>query len=116
MDTTSILTPSHTAAAQRGAYHLPAAGPAQGAARAAVGHGFAVKSMDQLLGSDAAVDEVAFTQVRVELNYDKSSQRTVVTVLDPDTGDVLNQFPAENILRSARDLRELLARKFDMKV
>lgn len=116
MDTGSILPQSHTAA-PHGAHHLPGSGQAGGDARAASGHGFAVKSLDKLLGGDSGTtDEVTFSQVRVELGFDKEAHRTVITVLDPDTGDVLNQFPAENILENARHLRDLLSRQIDMKV
>ncbi len=114
MDQLSILPPSYTAAAS-GADRL-APGQGDAAARAAAqGSGFAVRSMEALFGKDRS-DSVALTGVKIELDVDESTNRVVATVTDRESGEVLNQFPAEAILENARGIRELLARELDLKV
>lgn len=113
MEALSILTPAPPAAAY-GANHPPA-GRASAAPRLA--EGFAVTSLEKLLEAGAATqDQVALTSVKVELAIDKPTNRVVAIVRDRESGEVLNQFPAEAILRDARGIRELLARALDMKV
>lgn len=115
MEALSILTPAPPAAAY-GANHPPA-GQASGAPRRAAAEGFAVTSLEKLLEAGAATqDQVALTSVKVELAIDKPTNRVVAIVRDRESGEVLNQFPAEAILRDARGIRELLARALDMKV
>lgn len=112
METLSILPPTPPAAAP-GASTLPA-GQAKAAAREP---GFAVKSLEKLLAADGAPrDQVSLTTVKVELDVDKPTNRVVATIRDRATGEVLNQFPAEAILRDARGIRELLARELDVRV
>lgn len=119
MDPTSILPPIPTAA-PRGASDL-SPGPASSPARPASGSGFAVKSFDALFGGSSAggrsvADEIALKNVKVELDIDKSLNRVVATVRDPETGEVLNQFPAETVLNNARAIRDLLAKQLDIEV
>ncbi|MEX0760169.1 MAG: flagellar protein FlaG [Tistlia sp.] len=115
MEHLSILPPTSTAAAS-GASLLPH-GQAAPAQRPAPDGGFAVKSLESLSGAEGPPrDEVALTSVKIELDVDEPTRRVVAVVRDRETGEVLNQFPAEAILRDARGIRELLARELDMKV
>lgn len=110
MEPLSIQPPVQPAAARGAPDPLAAQAGAPGRPET----GFSVKSLDRLLGE--AVDPVELTSVKIQLDVDDSTKRVVATVFDRETGEVLNQFPAEAILENARGIRELLVRELDIRV
>ena len=60
----------------------------------------------------AAVEQMKdFAQVmsrQLQFDVDDDSGRTVVRVLDKDSGDIIRQIPSEEVLALARHMRELM--------
>lgn len=63
----------------------------------------------------AALNDV-FEQTNVGLRFrvDEATGDTIVSVIDRDTGDVLRQVPAEEILQMRQRLQELMGVLFDV--
>ncbi|MCU7921797.1 MAG: flagellar protein FlaG [Candidatus Thiodiazotropha sp. (ex Dulcina madagascariensis)] len=61
---------------------------------------------------EAAVDQMKdFAQVmsrQLQFDVDDESGRTVVRVIDKDSGDVIRQIPSDEVLALARHMRELM--------
>ncbi|MCU7906853.1 MAG: flagellar protein FlaG [Candidatus Thiodiazotropha sp. (ex Epidulcina cf. delphinae)] len=61
---------------------------------------------------EAAVDQMKdFAQVmsrQLQFDVDDESGRTVVRVIDKDSGDVIRQIPSEEVLALARHMKELM--------
>jgi flagellar protein FlaG len=64
------------------------------------------ENLEPAITREALADELARASARTGLTFrlDEVSHRTVVTVLDKDSGEVLRQIPGEVALRIAREL------------
>lgn len=119
MEQIAILPPIPTATMQ-GAGDL-ASGFVSMAAERPSGGGYAVGAFGSLFADEPSsgrfiADEIVLKSVDVELDVDKSLNRTVARVKDRETGEVLSQFPAEAVLNNARAIRDLLAKQLDIEV
>ncbi len=52
----------------------------------------------------------------VSLNVDSESKRVVAIITNPETGEVIDQFPAEKLLNIAASIREMLGPILDKQV
>ncbi len=52
----------------------------------------------------------------VSLNIDSESKRVVAIITNPETGEVIDQFPAEKLLNIAASIREMLGPIVDKQV
>ena len=91
--------------------------PTSGAAQ---GGGFALQSFDRLL--EVAASRLAENAnrneprpVRINLDIDEATNRVVAKVTDKETGELMRQIPAEELLHNAAGIRELLALSLDVK-
>ncbi len=48
------------------------------------------------------------SRFRVTLDIDESSQRVVTTIINPETGEVVDQLPSEQLRKIAVAIREML--------
>jgi uncharacterized FlaG/YvyC family protein len=48
----------------------------------------------------------SLSSTNLSFAYDEAAQRTIVTVVDRTTGDVLSQMPAKEVLRIAAEIRK----------
>ncbi len=55
----------------------------------------------------AAEEAVSRDNVRLSIIYDEPTERFVYRGLDPDTGEVVRQYPTDELLERAARLREL---------
>lgn len=56
---------------------------------------------------EAAEDVASRDSVRLSISYDKPTGRFIYRGLDPDTGEVVRQYPADELLERAARLREI---------
>ncbi|MGP1256263.1 MAG: flagellar protein FlaG [Kiloniellales bacterium] len=104
----------------------PAAKPAATGAPAPAdsGGGYRVESLDRLLEqavpkTEEVVDEPLGrtpAKLKVTLDIDEGTKRVIASLVDPETGEVKQQLPAEELLNSAEKLHQLLDRIIDIKV
>ena len=69
--------------------------------------------LEQALIQAAGLDPVQAAHVQVALSVDSGTHQVVAKLIDEDTGDVIRQFPAEQILRNAALLTEFLGAAFN---
>ena len=116
MDVTS-LSPLPQPAAK------PAATPGAPAS-ADSGGGYRVESRDRLLEqavpkTEQVADEPLGktpAKLKVTLDIDESTKRVIASFIDPETGEVKQQLPAEELVNSAEKLHQLLDRIIDIEV
>jgi flagellar protein FlaG len=53
---------------------------------------------------------------KVDVRFEEGSSRTVIKVLDAETGEVLRQFPSEEILAFRRSMEQLVGVTVDKRV
>lgn len=113
MDVTSFVPLSPAA----GKPAIGGAAPAPEAAR-----GYRVEALDRLMdqavraGEDVAREPLGRTppKLKVTLNIDEATNRVVAALIDPESGEVKQELPPEELLRSAAQLHELLDRLIDI--
>jgi flagellar protein FlaG len=86
----------------------------------AKGPGFALQSFDRLVEVAAArlAESANLSEprpVRVNLDIDEATNRVIAKVTDRETGELVRQIPAEELLRNAAGIQELLALSLDVK-
>ncbi|HKJ95928.1 MAG TPA: flagellar protein FlaG [Gammaproteobacteria bacterium] len=62
---------------------------------------------DVLAATEKVKDFVQIVRRNLEFSVDEQTGRTVITVVDADSGNVVRQIPPEDILAAARNLDEL---------
>ena len=55
-------------------------------------------------------------KLKVTLDIEEGTNRVIASLIDPETGEVKQELPPEELLKSAAQLRELLDRIIDIKV
>ncbi|WP_119167992.1 flagellar protein FlaG [Algihabitans albus] len=55
-------------------------------------------------------------KLKVTLDIEEGTNRVIASLIDPETGEVKQELPPEELLESAAQLRELLDRIIDIKV
>ncbi|WP_421709086.1 flagellar protein FlaG [Algihabitans sp.] len=105
---------------------LPAARPAAigSDASATAGGGKRVEPVERLFEQTAPkTQEVAEEplgerpqKLKVTLDIEEGTNRVIASLIDPETGEVKQELPPEELLKSAAQLRELLDRIIDIEV
>lgn len=103
VDTAQSTTP------QQGVASVPSSQQANASSSATSAQPVSSVSADDV---KAAVEQMKdFAQVmsrQLQFDVDDDSGRTVVRVLDKDSGDIIRQIPSEEVLALARHMRELM--------
>lgn len=55
-------------------------------------------------------------KLKVTLDIEEGTNRVIASLIDPETGEVKQELPPEELLKSAAQLRELLDRIIDIEV
>jgi hypothetical protein len=118
MDVNAVASPNARPVGGVSAGAAPAA--EAGAAKA----GYRVESLDRLMaeavGRSRETSETPAERppqkLKVTLDIDRNTNRVVAALVDPDTGEIKQELPPEELLRSAAQLREMIDRILDIEV
>lgn len=114
------LTPAGSTVPPNQAAARPAAVTPAAENRTGDGTGFAVRAAERLAELSTARlqpadDAPAPRSIQVNLDIDEATNRVVAKLLDRETGELVRQIPADELLRDAAGVRELLAVNVDIK-